>query len=95
MQVASVYLQPGQRRRRPRRPTALGPELAVTSKGLQQSVCGGRRPDGPVTWSGSVTCLLVGNARKFVERALELRVSQAALVDSAVLRSCLYVSFTR
>ncbi|MBX0286262.1 diacylglycerol/lipid kinase family protein [Haloarcula salinisoli] len=32
--------------------------------------------DGPVSWSGSATCLLVGNARKFVERG-----GQAAMED--------------
>jgi diacylglycerol kinase family enzyme len=40
--------------------------------------------DGPVTWSGSATCLLVGNARKFVERGGQADMEDG-LLDVAIV----------
>ena len=40
--------------------------------------------DGPFTWSGSATCLLVGNARKFVERGGQADMEDG-LLDVAIV----------
>ena len=40
--------------------------------------------NGPVTWSGSATCLLVGNARKFVERGGQADMEDG-LLDVAIV----------
>ncbi|MDS0280989.1 diacylglycerol/lipid kinase family protein [Haloarcula onubensis] len=40
--------------------------------------------DGPVTWSGSATCLLVGNARKFVARGGQADMEDG-LLDVAIV----------
>jgi diacylglycerol kinase family enzyme len=40
--------------------------------------------DGPFTWSGSVTCLLVGNARKFVARGGQADMEDG-LLDVAIV----------
>ena len=40
--------------------------------------------DGPFTWSGSVTCLLVGNARKFIERGGQADMEDG-LLDVAIV----------
>ncbi len=40
--------------------------------------------DGPVNWSGSATCLLVGNARKFVERGGQADMEDG-LLDVAIV----------
>ena len=40
--------------------------------------------DGPFTWTGSATCLLVGNARKFVERGGQADMEDG-LLDVAIV----------
>ncbi|WP_276271130.1 diacylglycerol/lipid kinase family protein [Haloarcula litorea] len=60
-----------------------GAQEAIEFDGLEISV-EAAGADGPVTWSGEATCLLVGNARKFVERGGQANMADGML-DVAIV----------
>ena len=60
-----------------------GAQEAIEFDGLDISV-EAVGAEGPFTWSGSVTCLLVGNARKFVERGGQADMEDG-LLDVAIV----------
>ena len=60
-----------------------GAQEAIDFDGLDISV-DAVGEDGPFTWSGAVTCLLVGNARKFVERGGQADMEDG-LLDVAIV----------
>jgi len=60
-----------------------GAQEAMEFDGLEITV-EGVSADGEFTWSGPVTCLLVGNARKFVERGGQANMEDG-LLDVAII----------
>ncbi|WP_254279995.1 diacylglycerol/lipid kinase family protein [Haloarcula marina] len=60
-----------------------GVQEAVEFEGLDITV-DAVGEDGPVKWSGEATCLLVGNARKFVERGGQANMEDG-LLDVAIV----------
>jgi diacylglycerol kinase family enzyme len=60
-----------------------GAQEAIEFDGLDITI-GAVGEDGPFSWSGSATCLLVGNARKFVERGGQADMEDG-LLDVAIV----------